>query len=58
MTFPIPGSPESPIELKGRYDNYIGGKWVPPVDGAYFDDISPVTGRPLGEVARYRASGN
>ena len=56
MTFPIPGSPESPIELKGRYDNYIGGKWVPPVDGAYFDDISPVTGRACCEVARSQAA--
>jgi len=56
MTFPIPGSAESPIELKGRYDNYIGGKWVPPVDGEYFDDISPVTGRACCEVARSQAA--
>ena len=56
MTFPIPGSAESPIELKARYDNYIGGKWVPPVDGEYFDDISPVTGRACCEVARSQAA--
>ena len=30
---------------KAKYDNYIGGKWVAPVDGAYFDNVSPVTGK-------------
>ena len=28
-----------------RYDNYIGGQWVAPKAGRYFENISPVTGR-------------
>jgi aldehyde dehydrogenase len=37
---------------KAKYDNYIGGKFVPPVDGKYFENISPVTGKVFCEVAR------
>ena len=39
-----------------RYDNYIGGSWVAPKSGRYFENISPVNGRPLGEIARSDAS--
>jgi hypothetical protein len=27
----------SRVALRPRYDNFIGGKWVAPVDGRYFD---------------------
>ncbi|NHC60210.1 aldehyde dehydrogenase family protein [Paenalcaligenes suwonensis] len=37
---------------KKRYDNYIGGRWVPPVAGNYFENISPITGQVFCEVAR------
>jgi aldehyde dehydrogenase len=37
---------------KAKYDNYIGGKWVAPVDGAYFDNVSPVTGKVFCQAAR------
>lgn len=40
------------IKIKPRYENYIGGKWVPPVEGAYFKNISPVTGAVVCEVGR------
>lgn len=40
------------IPFKAKYDNYIGGKWVPPVDGQYFDNISPITGKVFCQVAR------
>ncbi|MBV8045946.1 MAG: aldehyde dehydrogenase family protein [Paludibacterium sp.] len=40
------------IELKARYDNFIGGKWVPPVHGRYFENLTPVTGKVLCQVAR------
>jgi len=40
------------IPFKPKYDNYIGGKWVAPVDGQYFDNISPVTGKVFCQVAR------
>jgi aldehyde dehydrogenase len=39
-------------EFKARYDNFIGGKWVAPVDGEYFDNISPIDGKPFTQVAR------
>ena len=34
------------------YDNFIGGKWVAPVAGRYFDNVSPITGLPVCRVAR------
>ena len=43
------------IVIRPKYDNYIGGEWVPPVRGQYFTDPTPVTGRPLCEVARSTA---
>jgi aldehyde dehydrogenase len=47
-----PGEPGSPATYASRYDNFIGGEWVPPVKGGYFENPSPVTGRPFTEVAR------
>ncbi|PRD42864.1 aldehyde dehydrogenase [Phyllobacterium phragmitis] len=44
------------VPFAKRYDNFIGGKWVAPKSGRYFENISPVTGRPLGEVARSDAA--
>src|SRR5664280_772808 len=52
MTYPNPGTPESPVQFKDRYDNFIGGKWVPPIQGRYFENISPVTGHRYCDVAR------
>jgi aldehyde dehydrogenase len=40
------------IQLKPRYENYIGGKWVPPVKGQYFANTTPVTGGVLCDVPR------
>src|SRR5678815_3469272 len=40
------------IPIRSRYDNWIGGEYVPPVNGQYFMNPSPVTGQPLCEVAR------
>ncbi|TNE44921.1 MAG: aldehyde dehydrogenase family protein [Sphingomonadales bacterium] len=39
-----------------RYDNFIGGRWVAPVAGRYFDNISPVTGKAVGQIARSDAN--
>ena len=44
------------IALKTRYENYIGGRWVPPVKGEYFTNITPVTGAGLCEIARSGAA--
>ncbi|QZN95519.1 acetaldehyde dehydrogenase ExaC [Symbiopectobacterium purcellii] len=46
-----PGTYAYPLNLKKRYDNFIGGTWVPPVSGDYFVNLTPVTGQPLCEVA-------
>jgi aldehyde dehydrogenase len=40
-----------PLKLKPRYDNFIGGDWVAPVDGEYYSNLTPVTGQPLCEIA-------
>ncbi|PKP69709.1 MAG: aldehyde dehydrogenase [Alphaproteobacteria bacterium HGW-Alphaproteobacteria-4] len=42
--------------FKARYDNYIGGKATPPVEGRYFKNTSPITGQVLCEVARSGAA--
>ena len=43
------------IQLKSRYENFIGGKWVAPVKGQYFTNLTPVTGGPLCEIPRSSA---
>ncbi|HYB49351.1 MAG TPA: aldehyde dehydrogenase family protein [Streptosporangiaceae bacterium] len=47
-----PGQPGSPAKYASRYENFIGGQWVPPVKGQYFENPTPVTGRTFTEVAR------
>jgi len=47
MSNPDPGS-----IFKKRYDNFIGGIWVPPIKGQYFENVTPVTGKVFCEVAR------
>jgi aldehyde dehydrogenase len=42
--------------FKDRYDNFIGGKWVAPVSGKYFDNITPITGEVVCQVARSDAA--
>jgi aldehyde dehydrogenase len=42
-------------QFQETYDNFIGGKWVPPSRGEYFDAISPVDGKPFTQVARSTA---
>ncbi|MDX2192011.1 MAG: aldehyde dehydrogenase family protein [Gemmatimonadales bacterium] len=40
------------LPIRSRYDNWIGGEYVAPAKGQYFVNLTPVTGRPLCEVAR------
>ncbi|MFZ2529784.1 MAG: aldehyde dehydrogenase [Rhodococcus sp. (in: high G+C Gram-positive bacteria)] len=47
-----PGSPDALMSFQSRYDNWIGGQWVAPVKGQYFENVTPVTGQPFTEVAR------
>ncbi|KAE8763643.1 acetaldehyde dehydrogenase ExaC [Georgenia thermotolerans] len=51
-TYAAPGTEGAVMSYEKRYDNYIGGEWVPPVKGQYFGNPSPVTGEVFCEVAR------
>ena len=50
--YAAPGTPDAKFSYKPRYEHWIGGEWVKPVKGQYFEDISPVNGKPFCEVAR------
>src|SRR3954454_23179432 len=50
-THEAPGQPGSPVELKDRYDNFIGGEWIAPTTGEYRENLAPATGQPFCEVA-------
>ena len=41
--------------VRDTYDNFIGGQWVKPVRGEYFDNLSPVTGQSVCKIARSTA---
>ena len=55
MIYAFPGAAGATIEYGNRYDNFIGGRWVPPVKGQYFDVVTPITGQPYTQVARSTA---
>ncbi|MBI43180.1 aldehyde dehydrogenase family protein [Marinobacter lutaoensis] len=55
MIYAQPGKDGSVVSFKSRYENYIGGEWVPPVKGQYFENITPVTGEVICEVPRSTA---
>jgi len=40
------------VPFKARYGNFIGGKWVEPANGRYFENITPITGRAFCEIPR------
>jgi aldehyde dehydrogenase len=42
--------------FRERYDNFIGGKFVAPKNGRYFDNTSPITGKVICQIARSDAS--
>src|ERR1700748_1395369 len=56
MTALQPGTYGFPVNIKKRYDNYIGGEWVAPLSGQYFENVTPVTGQVLCEIARSNAA--
>jgi len=55
MVYAVPGQPGSLVSPKAQYGNYIGGKWVAPVKGQYFDNISPVNGKAFTSIPRSTA---
>lgn len=55
MVYAEPGQNGSKVTFKKRYDNYIGGRLVPPVQGQYFENVSLNNNRVFCEVARSTA---
>ena len=55
MLYATPGESGSKITPKSRYENFIGGKWVAPVKGQYFDNTSPVDGKVICQIPRSTA---
>lgn len=52
MRYANPNTEGAIVNFKERYDNYIGGEYVAPVNGQYFENVTPVTGKVFCEVAR------
>lgn len=44
MVYAAPGTTGAKIAYQPSYDNFIGGQWVAPVKGEYFDVITPING--------------
>ena len=55
MRYANPSTAGAKVAFQDRYDNFIGGRWVPPVKGQYFDNVTPVTGKVFCKVARSTA---
>src|SRR5450755_2617931 len=49
--YEAPGQPGSVVEVRDRYENFIGGEWVAPKGGAYRENLTPSTGESFCEVA-------
>jgi len=52
MIYSNPNSGDAVVNFKPRYENFIGGQWVAPTEGRYFENISPVNGQVFCEVPR------
>ncbi|CED60661.1 Aldehyde dehydrogenase B (Wide specificity) [Moritella viscosa] len=52
MIYAAPGTQDALINFKPRYQNFIGGQWVEPQNGCYFDNISPVNGEVICQIPR------
>ena len=55
MRYADPNTEGSKIQFKKQYENFIGGKWIAPVKGEYFDNISPVNGEVFTRIPRSSA---
>lgn len=52
MRYVNPNQPGSKVQFHHRYENFIGGEWVKPRRGGYFENLTPITGDVFCEVAR------
>jgi len=55
MLYAAPGTAGAKVPFKSAYDNFINGKFVPPVKGQYFDVITPISGKVYTKAARSTA---
>ncbi|GEN25295.1 aldehyde dehydrogenase [Halomonas cupida] len=55
MIYANPGQPDAVVNFDDSYGNYIGGEFVPPVKGQYFDNVSPVNGEVFCRIPRSTA---
>ena len=55
MIYAAPGAAGAKVTYKPRYDNFIGGQWVAPVKGQYFDVVTPISGKVYTQAARSTA---
>jgi len=56
MQYAPPGSADALHRFQPQYDNFIGGQWVPPAGGEYFDVVTPVSGKVYTKAARGTAA--
>lgn len=56
MVYQLPGQPGALHQYQAHYDHYIGGQWVPPAGGQYFDVVTPITGKIYTKAARGTAA--
>lgn len=52
MRYANPNTDGSQVSFKDQYANFIGGEWVKPVKGNYFDNISPVDGKVFTQIPK------
>ncbi|MGD6959106.1 aldehyde dehydrogenase [Rossellomorea aquimaris] len=52
MLYNNPNTEGSLVQFKDNYENFIGGEYVPPASGEYFENVSPVTGKVFTKIAR------
>jgi aldehyde dehydrogenase len=50
--YAAPGEPGAKMAYQARYDHWIGGEYVAPTRGGYFENPAPATGQTFCEVAR------
>ncbi len=52
MRYATPNTEGSIVQFPAKYDNYINGEWVAPVEGAYFENTTPIDGSLICKIAR------
>lgn len=52
MIYANPNTAGAVVDFKPQYENFIGGEWVPPVKGQYFDNITPITGEAFTRIPK------